>query len=817
MEEEQGDDILSDPWDDLFASVSFSGPSSESRVSSHHHEETQRQTVNKPRGRGRPRGTFGSAFLRDALGMSHEQIEDVQSDPGHTISQPGDIEYAREARAKKLAEARKKQELLQKQLVSQSAPSQPSQNEARVSTCVQYGPLSIVNTTGDSLRETMLEAYIRACKDNIEPEDQLVEHQLENSFTSISTRALQEKLGESNVGMRMISIAATLIEFCAFLWGIFLCYLQTLWSRPNSTTKPIAFIARLRYDETPTKVRVADLHKKVSVDDIIGFTWEELSKSNVLPSASTSLHAKVMQTELTLGVLMFDAQTSQHTIVKGIMPTRLYAVQTTSGKNTLECLRRTLNSVPGLHTFADDPAFVFSLRHSCTDRYLANMSAERGLQEEWSKQPLLHTFCDVHKLYSATRNSMALMDADISGLLALALGWSECGAVSTFKQALCKLFVKHLGIYYSTPPTDDPDSEAHKYRQDLFELFLPIDGVTPSRAKLHRKRRYVIERFFNGHLYNNDEIQHFCCYNCCLDADYTFKMLAIYCAWALVPSQAPVFPRSRRTRWDASIDWCGLIEGCHGLLGKLIAEITGVPVASPASEEEIRVSHAVPPIAIDDDWDLMFSESTVALKPVQQAPLEQPLQGNDANTDPIGDGVEEDWTKKKKQNEKKAGLWLQSKPFPRLAIMKSIAVVLMGLMYRFLALSGPSYERRQRINASKKKKRSFAALEAAKGQDLQDSMKKLLLLLGTAPKAVLRDMYTAKLKSLRFRVISSAMCPLHALLRHPRQGCPFKVFAALEPGGSARLMSTPPCMRDVLADMILKQYVTQPKIGDNIF
>ena len=568
---------------------------------------------------------------------------------------------------------------------------------------------------------------------------------------------------------------------------------------------------RLRYDETPTKVRVQD---SIINADLTAALLEDLTKGNSLPSQATSLHAKIMQVEMTLGILTFNSEKKQFNSVQGTMPTSLFAVHSTTGKNTLKCLERVVDSIPGLKDIADDSRWAFSLRHSCTDKYTANFAAERGLSAIWSKQTLVHTTCDIHKLYSSTKSSMSVADPDVSGLLALALGWSESGAVATFKQALCRIFARRLVIYYSAAPTEDADSKASQYQRHLFDLFLPLTGVSPSRAKQHKLRRFVLGRLLNGHLYQKKQVQHYCSYGCCAHAEATLRIFAVYCAWALVPCQAPVFPRSRWTRWDAAIDWAGLIEGCHGLLSQVIAEITGVPTSSqplPSVELQQQVDQPMLADEAHDEWDAMFvgrmAEPVAQFTPQQQ---QQPGDSGDVQADEADVGDEpEDWVAKRKQNKKKAALWLQSQPFNRLAIIKPVAALLLSLMYKFLELGGPSFAKKQRLKVAqgRQQEKRFPVLEAAHGRDVQNTLDGLLELMFSEPKAILAENYTGRLKSMRFRMVSAGMTSIHTLLRLPRQHCPFTVFKVLEEGGAKLLLDVPKCMRDSLAHMLLSKYV----------
>ena len=747
--------------------------------------------------RGRPLGHLGSSLLRQEL---QNPIEEEHG------KKQSSIERAREARARNVAMRKE-----QRALAASSGLTDHSAAECGMNALVEFGPMQMLVEVGQELHQDLARAYVKCCQEQIGPEDPLVEHQLDSAMSSMSARVLEDKVKETGVRLRVISIASAMLEYCAYLWATFLFALQRMWSSSESIVQPIAFIVRLRYDETPTRVRVQD-----STDEIVNLESASLQQlAEAMPSEAASLHAKIMQVEMSLSMLLYNSRAKQFNAVQGIMPTTLFAVQSTTGQNTLKCLEQVLRSIPGLKDVADDPNWTFSLRHTCTDKYAANISAERGLSEIWSKQPLVHLFCDIHKLYNATKSSMSVADADASGLLALTLGWSESGSVATFRQALCKIFSRKLVVYYSgEAPIDVPRSKAAKYKEDLFNLFLPLTGVSPARAKQHEVRRFVIQRLMNGHLYRTDEVQHYCKYNCCENAEATLRTFAVWCCWALVPCQAPVFPRSRWTRWDAANDWAGLIEGCHGLLSQLIAEVTGAPTSE--NIETSAFTEPEPQKMVEDgemnrdEWDALFA---VSFDQQLSAPVPAPApraseSGPVQQEEPVGDEPE-DWAKKKQQSKKKAALWLQSRPFHRLAIIKPVAALLLSLMYKFLQLGGPSFEKKQQVKVAsgKQQEKSFPVLEALRGKDVEKTLNGMLGLLYAQPEGIVPEAYTAKLKSQKFRMVSAGMTSIHILLRLPRSTCPFLVFAALEDGGAKRLLDVPSCMHDALADKLLKKYV----------
>ena len=420
---------------------------------------------------------------------------------------------------------------------------------------------------------------------------------------------------------------------------------------------------------------------------------EEALAANPLCMESKGLHTKVMQVELAVGVLVqhlgTGAGSGKFTWVSGRIPTSLYAVESTSAANTLGCLKQILDAVPGINALASDASIPFRIRHSCTDRYAANIAAERGLSAMYAGAELVHTFCDVHRAYSATKAAMKRVEYDVSGMLAFGLGYGEPGSVSLFQQILGRIFSRELTVYHETPPTQNPESKSAKYQQELFQAFLPLEGIDDARARLNRKRRYVLRYLVNGDMTRDDEIQHYCPFGCCVHIDATCKTFAVFCSWALCPRQVPVFPRSRWTQYESTVDYCGLLAGTHGLLGKLLAELAGKPTrclreCDPAD----IVPEAAPALQDDaDEWDQAFAEATAAppARPesaqgdqqednaaAQVLGAARPVaceedDGGNAGDNGLPEDAAEEWKKKKRQHKQKARLWADSCPFERLA------------------------------------------------------------------------------------------------------------------------------------------------------
>lgn len=605
---------------------------------------------NVKRPRGRPRSIFGSRLLKEALQEPNDDDSGNSQQP-----QPGSIEYARHIREEKVLARKSRQNASSSQ---SSCVGSLSLSEATKESMVQFGSLDVVTVTdvdGRKTCEKLIDALVQCKQKNIEPSDALVEHQLSDAMSTSSASQLGKQLNETKIGPRVLSIASALLSLSCYLWAVMICTLKALWSKADSSIKPLLCIIKLRYDETPSRVRVLDPQKSSDKFDFKSATMEETLLANPLGSKSDSLHAKLMQIELSVGILLYDSEKNMYNFVKGGVPTCLFAIEKTTAKCTVSVLNRALQSIPGLMDFAQS-GFKFQLRHTCTDRYTSNIAAEKVLQHQYPGLELMHLFCDIHRLYTSTKVAMSTVESDVAGMLALGLGFAETGSCSAFQQTLCRIFSRKMVVYHTRPPTVDVASPAAIYQRDLFDLFLPIRGVEASYAKLNKKRRYIISYLLNGDMRCESEIPHFCRWGCCVTSEATMKCFAVYLTWALCPKQIPIFPRSRWTQYDKCVDAVGLLAGVHGLLPQVIFEMTGNPVlAPPPIVSDVPDQNVALKDNDEDDWDSALGSENARGQPVPSHDIEPPppVQGIEQDQPASEDPEWSDYAKIKKKTKPK--------------------------------------------------------------------------------------------------------------------------------------------------------------------
>ena len=164
---------------------------------------------------GRPRGDFGSQFLRNVMRAMDTPAENPE---------PGTIEHARHVKAQKRATAKAKAlEQMRVDVAQGHAIDSARKGSEQLK---EVGPLSVMNQVTDKLQQTLLQAAVACHEQNIPLDDALVSQQLHQSMSNISVRALQHQLGEGNVGARVLNIATACLEFCCCFWTVFLVTLQ---------------------------------------------------------------------------------------------------------------------------------------------------------------------------------------------------------------------------------------------------------------------------------------------------------------------------------------------------------------------------------------------------------------------------------------------------------------------------------------------------------------------------------------------------------------------------------------------------------------
>ncbi len=297
-------------------------------------------------------------------------------------------------------------------------------------------------------------------------------------------------------------------------------------------------------------------------------------------------------------------------------------------------------------------------------------------------------------------------------------------------------------------------------------------------------------------------ITHHCGYSCCSTGAETLKAFRTYVPWALIPTKPPIYSRKDWRQSDDALDWVGILAAHHQLFGLVLSKFTGKPLNGPD-----RPTNAIRDAAPTTGGWLSDGEEDVG---EDVAAVADGAAGDTADKPTVDAAPAEsntawaEWNQRVKFDMMK---WASTKPYERLVLIREVLAIMLGLFAKFLLYSGAKWVQRQEAEACKGNRRSYRILEAARGQDVSATMDALVSALMMEPTA-LGEHVNGSLRSLRFRMLTSALCSLHFYIRGPRQNLPFSLFLTLD-GQCSGLANIPPCMRDPLSTKILSQYQTE--------
>ena len=624
-----------------------------------------------------------------------------------------------------------------------------------------------------------------------------------------SNESLAGKYGKHKVTIanEIVRAASCAVESGGTLWSSMLHMLN--WQVKNGTYLPLLVVRNMRFDETPTKLRA---------------TMAQNENEQHLEEVDESPFVKVMQSEFLVHCLLKKCSDNSIVHIVGKVPVQLQAIDRTTTECTKRCLLNMEQVVPNFRSLCS--MFPWKLLLSTSDRYSANQAAERSIQADdvtWSRCTLP---CDVHKISQAHTKTSDLMPEDISGVLSTSLSQRELGSAHTLRQILRKIFKERLMIVYGAPPSGDVAA----YRQDLFDLTLPVSsGRSSKKVKtlLNQRRRFILAATLNGDLQSPDII-HYCTYGCCSSMEITRARFDKWTAWALCPHKCPHFARNRWTGQEWSLSWNALLMGHHGLHEAVLEVYTGVPIVAPSSESSahhLQILDAIPNeicdwgAVIDAETDPSLANSIVPVgeamqnlraataKVEQEMQQEQALQGEaakeDANQNP-GMSVEA-----RKAFKKKSGHWSHSKPLARLLMLLDVMRPLKSLIHHFFYLGSKQFERDQQRLCARGKQRTYPIVDAAGGKHLARFFESLGKLFQQQPTAMPVGSRTMWNRSLSYRLIARCGCAMHMLLQKSHKGYPYRLFeilAAENPDVRYRLARDPPCLLDELANVFFAKF-----------
>ena len=574
------------------------------------------------RGRGRPRGVTKS--VRDSQGP------DVYEDDAAVVAElNGSAACMERLRAMRRCAVQP----------LQSSSGTAVANDEDTFAVTPYGPKGLLTSLGSAIQKTLGSAILAVwgqlskCKQltgvQDVPQDNVVSHMLEGDVLTCSASSVAKMLDSSRTVVQNALLAAgsATLEGAGLLWSVMLTSLNQL-QETTSNTKPLMFCVNVKFDETPTKVRVASLD--VEADDSscsnmhgrhilvprAASSGQHLQRFlqllQVAPKVSpqSATHAKVLQTQIQLGVLYQKCApdgSKSHVWVTGEVPCALQAMDRSTGEAQLSCVMESLGTVPELKRLAH--SFPLQVRTITTDKYGANARTEEGLRGAFPTFTSTHLACDVHRCSNAINNMLkrSTCKNDMSGLLNTSLALSELGSVKKLRDALTNIFFAEMEVVHSEPPTE----ATKQYREHIFDLYLPVTGVFRSVRKLNLKRRFILSSVLNGDIMT-PKITHYCQRGCCQNKEETLCNAALFLTWALLPFACPVLCRKSWIGQLGNLRWVAVLEAHHGLFVKLMSRFFGRPSApvrddrpEPGDEwlavlnEEVSAAHSAQADVVD--------------------------------------------------------------------------------------------------------------------------------------------------------------------------------------------------------------------------
>ena len=385
--------------------------------------------------------------------------------------------------------------------------------------------------------------------DSQNPVTAILEHSSSMSSWKLTAMAVRSNIDTKSVQRDYRRAAEALLQSSSLLWQM--TFQRILDMLSNESFEGLVLIRGRRYDESPFRLRLR----------------EEADGSIALDSAQAQAvgSAKVMQSELQFAALVRrKAPNHDHYMYQelhGECLAWLHVVDKTSAENIAETQRQIQHSVKLPDGMEDK--FKLVCDFVCSDRYTANIAAERSLQSDLTGWVKNHHFCLLHKAAAIQTTQFKLISGHISGLLSVALSMQASGTTALLKELLSQLLSEKLVVRHSSPPV-----HFRQHQEALHDLFLPV-GAPSKSASLRKRQRLILSALMNGDLQDEGHVSYY-------TEDSSINKAMIEAVWvrftvaALLPHKCPHFNRSKWLGGELCIEWCGLLSSHHNLLEPLV-------------------------------------------------------------------------------------------------------------------------------------------------------------------------------------------------------------------------------------------------------
>lgn len=554
---------------------------------------------------------------------------------------------------------------------------------------------------------SMLSSFVQKCVGDKsfsavlhDPElEPLLQHYLLEGRLQLSASAEGQALDTSrwalaNIRPRLAAAALTHQRLSVLFVLVGIC--NALVDKPGSSL--VCFFERCRYDETPMRARVADLHRPTSMQ-----LAQERGQPNPLPPVCTdNSPQKLFQCEYMVAALIRTRR--GYLLWEFPLVTPIQCLD--SGR--AECYFAALwRSRPNF----DDVSRCFShtMRLACTEGDAALKKTERAMGKQHPHAgSILHTICQVHAAHNARKNVLALLDNTVSFLLSAAKALRLGASMSKFRKALRAVIREKLRFEPGVPP-----------QQNLDKVTAILDVFVPGHDGRSRLRRSIVQSLITGDVDDERYIVHICP-GCCSGYAECLQKFENFLVAALARSPPPMFPRPRWAQQEVAVQWLGLLECLHRLFSHAFLKFSlGCGIQPPNESQDVFASGWS--AAIDDSGQ---DSGALAVEELAGAAV----VGNVDLPELAGGVSDED-------------LWAARRRLHRVECFKVLrgmqgdgpagSTVLLGLVLgpfvrlvtTMLVLGGEAWENKQLLNAFRqiggadvKNSRQFRCLMAASGE-----------------------------------------------------------------------------------------------------
>ena len=575
----------------------------------------------------------------------------------------------------------------------------------------------------------------------------------------------------------------------------------------------VAFVESVRYDEATSVLGVAQPDEINAATapaplDAIADRLGELLEREVLVE---TVPAKVFQTESSWGAIVDVSEGPSGSPPEYIWVTS-DAVHTPQAlqRTTAECIARALlmSSVVRHQSAA---GFAWRMRLVTSDRYEAQLAAEKGVVAARPGWQLLHLACEIHMNNSCQRKALAAIDPSITGMIRLALSLRLGGWMREFRRCLFQEVLESLDVVEGASTR----AEA-MHRRQCVTMFM---GVGP-------RRRYVqsiLAALPNGNWSLPDRVQIYVAPGTAWSARSVALLVAKGLGMSLAHAHFRPFNRSRWTMNDFAIGQLGILEACHRLLtrccrrwlvhmkyaGPLLrvvaygAELAADPDLPRAAMPDLLVAR------LDDSMDALDALPILDLRAEGESvglPDREWLAPREDGCAKDVDASAETHAALNEKNRTQAAAWLiHGDPLRDLTLARVVMEPNMAVLRRQLHIGSDAWaaeQERRCLHGHMQRDREYRLMVAARGE-LDDLFHNHHTALVTSPhvwSVLPRHSMTEQFLCLAFRMCSRAAGEYERLLGCRHRKPPYRLFVTLlQPElaiGMKDLHRAKPCMLD---------------------